>query len=173
MLVRQDPKAGMLIIGSADYVRALEKDLLAAAEHLDDPRRLVVVSGHEMKAGRLGNHVISSDSSLQNRLGGARTSLHARVGRKLLDFAVSSGWDIEKLRDRYRRMLESTPEANLTERRRLTDDDVRRFIVQQLAKDPRAKATGLLRQLRESGQACEQARFKGLFVEVQKGRSGP
>jgi hypothetical protein len=69
-------------------------------------------------------------------------------------------------------MLASTPEANVTGRKRLSDDDVRRLIVQELTKDPRAKATGLLRRLRESGQACEQARFKALFVEVQKGRSG-
>lgn len=168
MLVRQDPSAGMLIIGSADYIRAVEKDLLAASERLDDPRRLVIISSREMAEGRLQAHVIASDARLQNRLGGARTSLHARVGRKLLGFSATCGWEVGRLRDRYRRMLASTPEDNVTERKRLTDEDVRQFIVQELTKDPRGKATGLLRRLRESGQACEQARFKALFIEVQK-----
>ena len=171
-LVRRDPSVGMLVMGSADYLRAVEKDLLAAAECLDDPRQLVVVSSHQMRDGRLQSHVIASDSSLQDRLGGARTSLHARVGRKLFDFARSCGWDVCQLRERYMRMLASTPEGNVTERRRLTDEDIRRFIVQELAKDSKVKATGLLRKLREGGLACEQARFKALFVEVQKGRSG-
>src|SRR5262249_22538587 len=115
MLARQDPSAGMLIIGSRDYIRAVEKDLLAAAEHLDDPRRLVVVSSREMAEGRLEAHVIASDSKLQNQLGGARTSLHARVARKLLDFSGACGWDVDRLRDRYQSMLASTPEANVTE----------------------------------------------------------
>src|SRR5262249_10951824 len=47
MLVRQDPRAGLLVMGSADYIRAVEDDLLAAAKRLDDPARLVVISGQE------------------------------------------------------------------------------------------------------------------------------
>src|SRR5262249_26478627 len=81
MLAREDPSAGLLMIASSDYIRAVEKDLLTAAEQLDDPRRLIVVSSHEMAAGRLSPHVICSDAKLQARLGGALTSLHARVGR--------------------------------------------------------------------------------------------
>src|SRR5262249_27403064 len=162
----EDPNAGMLIIASADYIRAVEKDLLRAAEQLDDPRGLIVVSSHDMAEGRLTPHIISSDAKLQARLGGALTSLHARVGRELVRFAANCDWEVEELRDRYRAMLVSTLEANVTERKRLTDDDVRRFLVRELSSNPGAKATGLLRLLRESGQACEQGRFKALFLEV-------
>ena len=48
----------------------------------------------------------------------------------------------------------------------MADDEVLRFIHLELKKDPSAKCTRLLRRLRDSGRACEQARFKGLFQEV-------
>ena len=52
-------------------------------------------------------------------------------------------------------------------RQKMTDDDVRDFIRQALMRDPRAAQTKLLRSLRDTGRACEQARFKRLFIEVR------
>jgi hypothetical protein len=52
------------------------------------------------------------------------------------------------------------------ERRRLSDEEVRRFIREQLAERPTLRQTRVLRLLRESGYSCEQARFKALFVEA-------
>ncbi len=55
--------------------------------------------------------------------------------------------------------------TNRRERRRLTDSEVRQFIRERRALEPRPKHTRLLTLLRESGYACEQSRFKALFLE--------
>jgi hypothetical protein len=52
-----------------------------------------------------------------------------------------------------------------TERRRLTDEEVRLFIRERRTAEPRARHTRLLKLLRESGYACEQSRFRALFLE--------
>jgi hypothetical protein len=160
------------VLGSRDYLRAIEKDLLAAADRLDDLARLVVVSSREMEGRRLDRHLVTGDASVQLRLGGARVSLHARVARRLLELAAESGWDVGRLRPMYQQMLTTVAEAHVNHRRRMTDEEVRQFISQELAKDSRATATGLLRRLRESGRACEQDRFKRLVTEARKRAHG-
>lgn len=52
-----------------------------------------------------------------------------------------------------------------TDRRRLTDEEVRLFIRERRTAEPSARHTRLLKQLRESGAACEQSRFRALFLE--------
>ena len=52
-----------------------------------------------------------------------------------------------------------------TERRRLTDEEVRLFIRERRQAEPGAKHTRLLRLFRENGHACEQRRFRTLFLE--------
>jgi hypothetical protein len=52
-----------------------------------------------------------------------------------------------------------------TERRRLTDEEVRLFIRERRTAEPSARHTRLLKLLRESGSACEQSRFRALFIE--------
>ena len=54
------------------------------------------------------------------------------------------------------------------DRKPLTDEEVKRFIRGKLRANPKARHSPLLRSLRESGQACEQKRFKNLFLEVQE-----
>jgi hypothetical protein len=49
----------------------------------------------------------------------------------------------------------------------MTDDNVIAFIRQRVAVDAKASHTRLLRELRESGQACEQGRFRRLFKQVK------
>jgi len=161
----------MLVFGSANYVRAVEKDLLSAADHLEDPERLVVVSTEDI-AGRLRQHLVVGDAKGQQLLGGSRVSLHARVARQLLKIALDSEWQVSKLRTRYLEGLGAIPEASMNQRKRMTDTEIRQFIAQELAKDPRARATRLLKTLRDSGSACEQDRFKSLFLEARKGVHG-
>jgi hypothetical protein len=160
----------MLVIGSPDYLRAIERDLLTAARRLDDDRGLVVISSRDVEKTSLKAYAIISDSRLQKVLGGARTSLHARIARELLYLAVPYGWVVEKLREGYKTRLGMVLERSVRQRQRVTNDGLRRFIGDELKANPRIGATNLLRRLRESGRACEQGRFKVLFGEVRKGR---
>jgi hypothetical protein len=167
-LAQDDPRTGMLVMGSPDYLRAVEQDLLTAATRLDDDARLVVISSREIEKTCLGGYLIVSDSRLQSQLGGARTSLHARVGRQVISFAARCGWVVGKLREEYNRMLTIALEKSVNRRRRVTNEEVQQFICEELVTYPRARSTGLLRKLRDRGQACEQARFKALFDDVRK-----
>jgi hypothetical protein len=54
------------------------------------------------------------------------------------------------------------------DRTRMTDADVAKRIEQELAIDPRAKKSVLLRRLRDEGFACEQKRFGSIFDEVAR-----
>jgi hypothetical protein len=130
------------------------------------------VSSREIAVGRWAQHVIASDTRLQRRLGGARISLHARVARLLLELVPECGWHINSLRPRYQQLLSAVSEVHVNQRPRMTDQQVRQFVSEELAKDPKLTGTRLLRRLRESGRACEQNRFKALFAEVRKRSHG-
>lgn len=52
-----------------------------------------------------------------------------------------------------------------TERRRLSDEEVRLFIQERRKAEPGAKHTRLLKLLRGSGYACEQSRFRTIFLK--------
>lgn len=165
-LVREDPSVSILVVASAHYVDALEPDLVKAAARLIAPERLMIITTPgRMARGPLGSHVIAAQAQWQTILGGARTSLHARLAGKILDGAAD-GLSVDTVRARLERMLERSPAVAQDERQKMTDDDVRAFIRQALASDPRSAHTKLLRALRDSGRACEQSRFKRLFFEV-------
>jgi len=171
-LVRQDPSTSVLIVASAHYVDAIEPDLVRAAASLVAPERLIIITTPgKMARGPLGPHVIAAQAQWQRILGGARTSLHARLAEKILDEAAE-GLRVETVRARLERMLERSPALSQDARQKMTDDDVRAFIRQALARDPRAAHTKLLRALRGAGHACEQSRFKRLFFEAKARQHG-
>lgn len=166
-LVRQDPSASVLVVASAHYVNAVEPDLVKAAARLVEPERLMIITTPgSMARGPLGPHVIAARARWQAILGGARTSLHARLAERILDRAAD-GLSVEIVRARLERMLERSPAVPKDGRQKMTDDDVRAFVRQALTRDPRAAHTKLLRALRDSGRACEQSRFRRLFFEVR------
>jgi hypothetical protein len=171
-LVDQDPGCSVLVIASAYYVGAIEADLVNAAARLVERERLIIITTPgKMTQGPLGQHVIAAPAQWQPILGGARTSLHARLAAKILDEAAH-GLSVETVRARLERVLERSPAVAQDGRQKITDDDVRNFIRQGLARDPRGGRSKLLRALRDSGRACEQSRFSRLFFEVSGRQHG-
>jgi hypothetical protein len=168
-IVRNDPRAYLVVVGSQDYVAAMEADLINAVDQASNPDRIIVISTPgRFTAGSLAHHLIPSDARLQRRLGGARTSLHVRVARKIL--AEAHEWDLsaELLRTHYKRVLAGSAEAPTFDRTRLSDEEVGRFIRSELDRSPDISCTQALRVLRGGGCACEQSRFKMIFHRVQK-----
>ena len=168
-IVRDDPRACVLVVASPDYVSAMEDDLLAAARESKQPDGLLIISGRgRFAAGPLGTHLIPSEARLQLRLGGARLSLHARVARRILEEAPEWKLSAEILQARYRRIVARSPDLPHLVRQKMTDEEVQRFIRAQIRKSPAASCTPLLRLLRDSGRACEQSRFKALFNQERR-----
>jgi hypothetical protein len=171
-LVLRDPSASVVVVASGHYVDAIEQDLLDAASRLAERERLIIITTPgRMTRGRLGPHVVTAPAQWQPILGGARTSLHARLAEKIL-YDAADGLSVETVRARLERVLERSPVVPQDGRQKMTDNDVRAFIRHALARDPRAGHSKLLRGLRESGRACEQSRFRRLFFEVTGRKHG-
>ena len=74
------------------------------------------------------------------------------------------------LRKTFRLRLAREEDLVVYDRKPGSDDEVKAFVQEQLAADPNAKRTRLLAEWRKSGRACEQSRFKAIYLEM-KGES--
>lgn len=168
VLAGNHPRAVILFVASPEYVAACTQDLLEARSQLSDPDRLILVTSRGFQAkAPLEDHVVFSDARMQPELGGARTSLNARVASKILREAPKHGLSAGHLRSRFQRLASSSPPLVTYDRKALSDDQVTTFIANSLRRSPGSSCTRLLRQLRDSGGACEQGRFREIFGRVQ------
>jgi hypothetical protein len=157
-------------VASPAYVAALAEDLVHAAQALRRPEHLLIVSAPApLFQGDLARHLVPSSAHLQEHLGGARPSLHARVARDLLQRArdTGAGVDATQAREYYERLIHRSAPLVRYERTSMTDDEVRQFIARALRAERRS-CSATLRLLRDSGRACEQKRFGRLFHELQE-----
>jgi hypothetical protein len=167
--VRSEPAAKVLVVASPRYIGAMEDDLVQAASALKDPEGLLLVSGEPGPSHpSLRRHWIPSVASLQPAVGGARTSLHARLARRIVEESVERRLVASEVRRRYVELAQAAPPPKRYDRVPADDDDVRRFVVKELQGNPGATHTRLLRKFRSSGRACEQSRFKLLFQQAKE-----
>jgi hypothetical protein len=157
--------ASWLVIGSPAYVHAMEQQLLGL---LPLAKNLLLVTGQPGPTdGRLRQSWVVSSSTHQPLLGGALPALHARVARHLIRSVkepadLSSDWANAFLH----REGQASPGFSRPDRQRSSDEDVRLFILSALAGGRRESHTKLLRAFRAAGRACEQSRFRALFMSV-------
>jgi hypothetical protein len=160
--------AVILVIASPAYIAAMADDLAGVRARLTDPQRLIVISSrHRSLPGWLKTHLVPSEAPLSEVLGGARGSLHARTARRVLQEAAEIPLRADVLVPHFERLLSSVEGATTPARVKLADDEVRRFIHQAIAGNRNLSCTAALRMLRNTGQACEQRRFAGLYAEVR------
>jgi hypothetical protein len=167
-LAEREPAARILVVASPRYVGAMHRDLLETARRLRSSEHLIIVSSPGTgAAGALKNHWIESVARLQQKLGGARISLHARVAKRILQEARTHPLEASALKARYQRLVARAPAEPPLNRVPMSDDEVRDFIRATFRKQGPVTYSRLLRQLRQSGQACEQKRFKGLYERLR------
>ena len=171
-IAESDRHSTILVLASPTYLRAMADDLVASVPEFRSRGALFIVSSKiPASAHALEECWVPSRASLQEALGGALVSLHARAARHLLH-AVSPRDFVKENLSIMSKELEG--EAGEAKKRSagsaMSDDDVIAFIRSHLAADPKASHTGLLRQLRASGRACEQGRFRRLFKQMKPSR---
>lgn len=167
-LTKEDPTATVLVIASPPYVEAMEDDLSTAVRHLGGRGTVLVVSSRAPSEAALDSCWIPSSGALQAPLGGALVSLHARVARHLISSTPPRDFRRENLAAMTKELAgDAARSAKRTAGSPMSDGDVIAFIRERVAADPKASHTRLLRELRESGQACEQGRFRRLFKQVK------
>jgi hypothetical protein len=167
-VVRSAPSCHVLLVCSPTYVKALSDDLGEAVDEMANRDRFLIVTSTASLSPKLQEQVIPSEGRLKRLVGGALPSLHARVARKILGEVQRSRLSAPDLRVRYQALLRRTPELPHHDRIAMTDLQVRRFVRATLRREPTLARTPMLRQLRDSGYACEQARFGTIFREVAR-----
>jgi hypothetical protein len=167
-LASKFPKHPLLVALSAEYLGALEGDLLGARDALADPDRLVIVSAGARKDGDLALNCLPCDARLEHLLGGVRGSLNARIVRHIFATTPSEKIRMSHLRELFEKLLRRQPAARFIERQRLDDGQLIEFIADSFLQAAKPSHSGLLRALRARGLACEQKRFRALFLETEQ-----
>lgn len=172
-LAREFPDDLLLAVVSERYLIAAASDLRSAAGQSASRRdRFAILCSGVREFGDLSPYLLPSDARLQNKAGGALASLNIRVARLLIDSTTPGEWSRKKLRALLAAWLEEQPARVRYNREPMSDEDVRRVVRRALKSDPGIRPTPLLRQLRESGRACEHSRFVRLFHETARPNNG-
>ncbi len=166
------PDSPLLIAASANYLHAVQDDLRTARDLMDDKNLLAIMSAGTESLGNLTEHLIPSDARLQPLVGGVLRSLNVRLLRHALETARRNPPTLAIISRRFKTLLDEAPERPKYDRTPMSDDEVRSFLKKAIRKSGTATQTGLLRELRDSGKACEQGRFRTLFKEVQGAEYG-
>lgn len=167
-LARRESRATILVIASPAYVWAMREDLSAAAAALRNWNQLIIFSSAAATESLAANLVPCTAALLQRFQGGTRLSLHARAARYVLS-ANTLQLSATCVKARFDYLARRTQPPPTFNRRPLTDEEVQRFICQAWKSEPSISCSRTLRRLRDSGQACEQKRFKRLF-EATRGQ---
>lgn len=149
----------MLVVLSPTYLTVLEPDLAGVADE-----GVAVLTSSTVRHPRG-----ISTSGLQKALGGSDQTLNQRAAMRLIALAASGPIGARPVLDAYAAWAEPLRNARSYDRTSLEDDALRQIIKTQAARGPQS-ATGLLRQLRGDGFACEQRRFHRLYAETMGAR---
>lgn len=158
-----EPDNPLFVVASKEYLRAMCKDVELARAELNDPELLCIISSGTRRLPRLESNILPTSAVLQASVGGSLHSLNARLLRRILDECDPKGLTVPTLRSRIERWPKMTQEGRRPVGRRMADIEVRRYISEGLTEDRHASWSSLLRRLRDSGRACKQERFAGLF----------
>jgi hypothetical protein len=131
---------------------------------LASPSSLVLITS-KVPSGNatLLRHQVRSSARLLSKVGGTRIGLHARVALNVLRTSTLVGFDAAALHEHYRELEARCSPPQIFERRKMTDEEVQRFIRESGV----STYSAALRRLRDGGYACEQKRFRHLFESVE------
>lgn len=168
-LARAYPRTPLIVALSADYLYAVERDLLTVLQHSFFQRYLSIIScGTDSQHSSWNNNLLPCDGGLSASLGGTFTSLNARVARFLFGFHAHAGPTVDHLAALVR-SIEKRIGAVPQPRTPQSDLQVAKYIREGLKKTPYVSKTKLLEEFRAAGKACEQKRFGELYVQLKEG----
>ena len=165
-LASKYPSSPLIIAASPGYIDAMAGDILAASTELDTPNLLSVLCRAGAAPTELEPFAVALNASFASELGGALTSLNARVVRWLVSFGTA---ELTRATiQRYVGQLANRCTAKPTPKRtRMSDPEIVLAIKQEQSTKYRSRSA-LLRVLREKGYAVEQARFGRIYSEVME-----
>lgn len=167
-LAKACPSEPLIIALSPEYLTAVYRDLYTAREFLHNPNHLVIISSGSGKKGPLKNNFLPCDARMEHIVGVSRMALNARIIQHVLTTNSINEINAVDLERKYSALLRELPSANYPVREASTDEEVLSFIRESIHNGLPASSGQLLRIYRDSGKACEQSRFRGLFLQTQE-----
>jgi hypothetical protein len=158
----------MIVALSADYLNAVEQDLLSVLTHEYFRRHLAIIScGTNRQAVHWQNNLLPCDGSVSASLGGTFTSLNARVARFLFEAPAHADPTV----DHWAALVRSLKRVTTARPSRTPQSDVEvtHFIQAALKRVPTVSRSKLLEEFRASGKSCEQKRFGELYMRLKRG----
>lgn len=178
-LFRENSGDYFLIVASANYLTAVEKDLLEGIKSLSSPENLVIITSKSFSNENLQKNIVSADARLQCSGDcaencqkhlvprGIRGAISAALAVKIIERA-KDGFNALNVKQFVQNGIEKSPALVSIKRTRMDDTEVHKFINQELDEFPSASCTSLLRKLRNYGWACEQKRFRELYQSTKR-----
>ena len=171
-LAAEYPDTPMIVAASRNYLTAVYDDLLDAREMLNESNLLSIISAGTAQLDDLTGSIVPADGKLRHYVGGILRSLNVRLMRHILKEMPRGKLTLKRITAKFHGMLDAAPELTKFDRTPMTDSAVRNFIRLSIRKRPKVGHTPLLRELRASGNACEQKRFRQLFLDVKESLNG-
>lgn len=156
--VAPGPDLSSIWVLSDSYAQAMQEQIQTL-----DPDSALVFGGAASTPDALR---VRSDRSLRPALGGTMTSLNTRMAIRWLELSGGHSPTSEVARKAWADWARHAQQTERYHRRPLPDDTIRQLILEMLGRQPTLSKTQALKDLRESGIACEQRRFSRLFKEA-------
>ena len=161
------PRTPMVVALSADYLKAVTPEMEGILERPYFREHLAIVScGTQRDHPVWKGNLLPCDASLAGTLGGALTSLNARVVRHVFQNLNRREPSVAALAEVVTAIHRGNSPV-LVPRVPKTDSEVATFIRARLVQIPNSSQTVLLREFRSQGQACEQKRFGKIYCKVR------
>ncbi|GAF48282.1 hypothetical protein RW1_051_00460 [Rhodococcus wratislaviensis NBRC 100605] len=152
----------VLLVLSENYARAMDDDLVGLAH---GGRDVLLVGGARDIDGLPR---IPADRALRASLGGTASSIGHRMARAWVARRTSKSLFDKRDLSGFSAWQSRVRKVEVYERQPVTDVELRQLIVPLLANDASLSATRALRHLRDAGIACEQKRFRQIFLTVSE-----
>jgi hypothetical protein len=161
----------MLLAASVPYLTATEQDIDAAISILSSDKVAVICAGWK-RPSAIEEVLLECDERFLNQetgLGGTAHSLNAA----LADWSVRrlGEWkgNMATLHQLFRKQLAAMPKRSKPQRTPMKDEEILSYIREASNRVGGISRSTLLRELRASGRACEQERFRQLFNALDAG----
>lgn len=151
---------------SADYLKATLDDLVQARGSLADPDLLILISAGTKPKGPLANNLVPADARFEHLFGKSRLVLNNKIAALVLREFKPEQLQAQKVSTRLEKIISELPPSTYPTRTRGTDLQVRQFLEAKIQSCRHPTYTALLREYRSLGLACEQRRFRELFLEA-------
>ena len=150
----------ILMVLSENYARAMDQDLTDLAARGGD---YLLVGGWRHVNGL---NRLAADRDLRESLGGTVSSLGLRMARRWLAERTGSNlWNQHDAAE-WSNWAAIARKSENYQRRQASDSEIVEIIESLVQHEPTLSATRALRQVRDSGIACEQKRFGSLFRDI-------